>query len=206
MRVARRLRSRKRTARVWPAAFAFTDPDRVSDPVSLALRLPRDVALVFRPFGASDRLVIGRRLRRATARRGMRLFVGADPELAVRLNADGLHLPERLIERKGQISEIKRRFAISAAVHSVPAIRRARCSGVEAMVISAVFPSESPSAGRPLGPRQFAAMARLANRPCYALGGINAHRIRSLGMSRAAGFSAIGAFQADPSASAGFKT
>jgi thiamine-phosphate pyrophosphorylase len=69
----------------------------------------------------------------------------------------------------------------------------ARRSGVDAVVISPVFASASPSAGRPLGVRRFAAMVREAGVPCYALGGVNASTVGALSKSGAAGIAAIGA-------------
>ena len=42
------------------------------------------------------------------------------------------------------------------------------------MVVSAIFPSASTSAGTPLGPLRLAQIVRRAACPVYALGGINA--------------------------------
>ena len=47
-------------------------------------------------------------------------------------------------------------------------------------MISAIFPSRSASAGAPLGPVRLAAMIRAANRPAYALGGVNEKTARRL--------------------------
>jgi thiamine-phosphate pyrophosphorylase len=73
-------------------------------------------------------------------------------------------------------------------------VLRARRAGVDAIVVSPVFPSRSPSAGRVMGVRRFAALARAGGIPAYALGGVttkNAPRLLSAG---AAGLAGVEAF------------
>jgi thiamine-phosphate pyrophosphorylase len=149
---------------------------------------------VFRAFGAPDALAVGRRLAALARRRGVMLFVGADVALALALRADGVHLPERAIGRRGDTLRLRRRFRVTGAAHGRAAIRKARLSGIEAVIVSPVFPSDSPSAGVPIGARRFAALARGAGAPIYALGGVNAVSARRLLASGAAGLAAVGAF------------
>ena len=119
-------------------------------------------------------------------------FVGASARLAVALRADGLHLPQRMVGRAGDIRRLARRFIITAAAHDRPAALRAHRSGIRAVVVSPIFPSSSPSAGRPLGPRRFARLARGLDIPAYALGGVDASSGRTLSQTGAVGVAAIG--------------
>ena len=169
----------------------FTDPVRTPDPECVVARLPRGSAVVFRAFGAGDALERGRRLATVARRRGVFLLVGMDGALAARLGADGVHLPERLAGRAGSVHALRRRFLVTAAAHDLPAALRARRAGVDAIVISPVFPSRSPSAGRATGVRVFAGLARAASTPAYALGGVNSSTARRLAGSGAVGFAAI---------------
>ncbi len=154
-------------------------------------RLPRGSAVVYRAFGAPDAVARGKRLATAARRRGVVLLVGMDGALAARLGADGVHLPQRLAGKAGSVRALRRRFLVTAAAHDLPAALRARRAGVDAVVVSPVFPSRSPSAGRAIGVRAFAALARAAATPAYALGGVNAHTARRLATSGAAGLAAI---------------
>lgn len=172
----------------------FTDPARMSDPVAIAERLPRGAGVVYRAFGAADAVEAGRALARVCRRRGLVLMIGADPGLAVRLGADGVHLPERLAFRAGRVRALRTRFLVTAAAHSLPAARRARAAGAQAVAVSPVFRSLSPSAGRPLGLFAFAKVVRHTGAPVYALGGVNARTARRLKMTGAAGFAAVEAF------------
>jgi len=154
-------------------------------------RLPRGSAVVFRAFGAPDALKRGKRVAAAARRRGVVLVVGMDGRLAAGLGADGVHLPERLAGRAGAIRALRRRFLVTAAAHSLPAALRARRAGVDALVVSPVFASRSPSAGRAIGTRAFAGLARAAGAPTYALGGVNVRTARRLAGSGGLGLAAI---------------
>jgi thiamine-phosphate pyrophosphorylase len=196
-RAALRLRRGRRGRKGLPPLLLFTDPTRTPDPVAAAARLPRGCGVVFRPFGAANALHQGRALAKVCRRRGLVLLVGADPRLAARMNADGVHLPQRLSGRAGTIRALRTRFLVTAAAHDFPAALRARRAGVHALVISPVFASNSPSAGRPIGPRALARIARLAGAPAFALGGVNARTARALKHTGAIGLAAVEAFALD---------
>ena len=136
----------------------------------------------------------GLALARIARRRGLVFFVGADPRLAAALGADGVHLPQRDAGRRGRNLVLKQRFLLSAAAHDEGSARRARMAGVQALVVSTVFPSTSPSAGLAMGRLAFARLAHKTRLPIYALGGVNNFTIRQLMGSGAAGVAGVGAF------------
>ncbi len=179
-----------RHGRLAPLLF-FTDPLRTPDPRAAVARLPRRSAVVFRAFGRADIEARGAGLAQVARRAGVRLFVGADARLAVRLSADGVHLPQRAAGHRGRIFRLKQRFVVTAAAHNLPAVLRAVRSGVDAVVISPVFASASPSAGTPLGVRRLTGLVRAAGVPVYALGGIDAVSARRLARSGVAGLAAV---------------
>jgi thiamine-phosphate pyrophosphorylase len=197
-RVAARLGARAAVGKRWPTLLFFTDPVRTPHPERIVAGLPRGSAVVYRAFGAADAAAKGRALARIAHRRGVLIFVGADPALAATIGADGLHLPERMATRKGRNLNFAKRFCLSAATHGEPAIRRARASGVQALVISPIFSSASPSAGAPLGALRFRRLVRLARLPAYALGGIDGSSARALQGSGAVGLAGIEAFDPTP--------
>ena len=181
-----------------PPLLLFTDPTRTPEPERALAMLPRGAGIVYRAFGAANALAVGLRLARLARSRGIKFFVGADVSLAIALRADGIHLPERSLGRPGANRALHRRFMITAAAHSLPALRMARQSRVDAVVVSPVFPSFSPSAGRALGTLRFAALARVARLPVYALGGINPMSARRLLLSGAVGLAAVEALNSRP--------
>jgi thiamine-phosphate pyrophosphorylase len=190
-RAARRLTIRTGKRRALPPLLFFTDPVRTPDPVAVAERLPRGAAVVFRTFGRDGALEQGRALLRICRRRSLMLIVGADASLAARLGADGVHLPQRLAGRAGDIRALRSRFLVTVAAHDLPAALVARRCGADALVVSPIFRSRSPSAGRPIGPRGLAAMIRCVGAPAYALGGVNVATVRTLAHTGAIGVAAV---------------
>lgn len=175
------------SGRALPRAFFVTDPVRTPDPLAIVKRLPRGFGVIWRHFGSPSRLASGLALARMCRKRGLVLLVANDPALAARIGASGVHWPER------QLKGIRARKAGSietAAAHSRAAIARAAALGVDAVVVSAVFPSQSPTAGPALGALRFRLLTRSAPLPVYALGGVNAGNA-ARAMHNAAGWAAI---------------
>jgi thiamine-phosphate pyrophosphorylase len=173
----------------------FTDPARTPSPERVMARRPRGAGVVFRAFGRPEALARGPELRNLARERGLIFLVGGDAGLARSLRADGLHLPERAVPAKLDRNRWPRGFLLTAAAHDLAAMRRAALAGVDAVVVSAVFPSASPSAGRPLGPTTLASWIRAANCPLYALGGVDRGTARRLKLTGARGLAAVDAFR-----------
>jgi thiamine-phosphate pyrophosphorylase len=187
-RAARRLEARRGRGKV-PALALFTDPERTRDLAGTVGRLPPGSLVVYRAFGAPDAEQTGRALVRLARRGGLRLLVGADMALAAKIRADGVHLPERLAHLAGPLKRRRPGWLVTAAAHSARAVRRAQAA--DAVFISPVFPSRSPSAGRPLGVVRLAALARGSRARVHALGGVRAATVARIMMTGAAGFAAV---------------
>jgi thiamine-phosphate pyrophosphorylase len=195
--LGRRARTRKRARKgpVLPSLLFFTDPARTPDPEAIARRLPRGAAVVFRAFGAADAEARGGRLRKIARSRGLILLVGAEPGLAERLGADGVHLPERLAHRARRLKAAHPGWIVTAAAHSAAAARRALAAGADAVVVSTVFASRSASAGAPMGAIRLAILTRRAGGPVYGLGGIDNKKARLLKGTGLTGIAAVDAFR-----------
>ena len=181
------------TSAKLPRLLFLTDPQRTRRPELIAERLPRGSGVLFRAFDTADAVAVGRRLKAVALRRGLVLLAGADPALARAIGADGVHLPERLAHRAGALRRARPGWLVTAAAHSRPAMLRAARAGADAVLVSPVFESASPSAGRPLTVIRFAALVRGARTPVYALGGIDGRTARRLVASGAIGIAAVGA-------------
>lgn len=168
-----------------------TDPERTPKPARLARRLPRGCGLIYRAFGSPKAAKTARKLGRIAATRGLVLLIGAD---AVRVRGAGAHLPERMVHRARALKA--RGLLVTAAAHSLPAIIRARRAGADAVLVSPVFASNSPSAGRPMGPLRFSAMIRAGGLPAYALGGVTTKNAPRLLGAGAVGLAGVEAFAA----------
>ncbi len=159
--------------KTWPNLLVFSDPVRNPANLELVAQIPVGAGLVYRHFGAKDRKITAQKLAKACAQKGVVVLIGADADLAYAVGADGVHLPQRMI---GALPRIRHRFSfsiISAAAHTVCAARRALALGADFVIVSPVFSSNSPSAGRALGLVRFGAMVQKIDGPVLALGGIN---------------------------------
>jgi thiamine-phosphate pyrophosphorylase len=187
-RIARTLSRAARLRKPLPPLILVTDPARTPDPVALAEALPRGSGLIYRAFGAPQSRDTACALAGLARTRGLVLLIGAD---AVRARGAGVHLPERLAHRAGSIKRSRPGVLVTCAAHSLPAILKARRAGADAVLLSAVFPSTSPSAGAPLGAVRFAALVRRAGLPVYALGGVKTKNAPRLLGSGAAGLAMV---------------
>lgn len=174
-----------------PPLLFLTDPDRTPEPWLQAGRLPQGAGVVFRWFGRPDSVEVGRRLADVSRARGLTFLVGADADLAETLGADGLHLPERLV---ADATALRRDpdWLMTGAAHSPEALNRAAVAGLDAALLSPVFPSLSPSAGEAIGPAPFSAWVAQARLPVYALGGVTQTTAPHLSHSGACGLAVVG--------------
>ena len=191
-RAAAKLGRKAASAKHLPTLLAFTDPQRSGDLAALAKALPRGSGLVYRAFGTADRLETAWRLRRITWRRGVKLIIGADVALARLVRADGVHLPERM---GGQARRLRGFDLLTIAAHSPSAIRDGVAVGADAVVLSPILASDSPSAGRPLGVLRTAQLVRAANGAVYGLGGIDGTSAGRVAATGVAGLAAVGVFR-----------
>jgi thiamine-phosphate pyrophosphorylase len=107
------------------------------------------------------------------------------------VGADGLHLPERMLDRLPRLRARHRRWIVTAAVHSAGALMRAERAGADAALLSSAFPSRSPSHHVVLGTVRFAQLTGLVDIPVVALGGVTGATARRIGGTGAAGLAAV---------------
>lgn len=170
-----------------PALFFFTDPERTPDPLDPAKRLPRGAAVVYRHYGAANRTRTAHRLADVCRARGLVLLIAADPALAWRVGAAGVHWPEqRLPARRDDTMQL-----VTAAAHSAAGVARACAFGADACVLAPIFPTRSGSDRAPLGLFGASQIARASAIPVIALGGVNARTARRLTGRGFAGLAAV---------------
>jgi thiamine-phosphate pyrophosphorylase len=187
-RLADRVRGGKRNR--LPSLIVMTDPARSGCLIELANTLGQGNALIYRHFGASNRLEIGRDLASLAERRGFTFLVSADLELADMLRREGkgvgIHWPEKWLHVAAQQRGRGDTRLFTASAHSPAAAMAARSAGVETVIYSPVFQSASPSAGAPKGVYAVASLARACTTGIHALGGVNlrsAPQLIGLGLS-----------------------
>ncbi len=179
----------------WDCALSplvlMTDPVRMPDVISRVRALPRGAAVIYRHFGKADREIEAQALRALTHRQGQQLLIGNDPELAEAIGADGVHF-SRTTEvtapqewRARHPEWVLTQAALKQGAYAAP------FTPLDALFVSSVFPSDSPSAGTPLGVEAFADRVARLPLPVFALGGINAQTAQAVLNSGAAGLAGV---------------
>ncbi len=172
----------------------MTDPQRTSDPVGLARTLPAGAAIIYRHFGASNRLDLAQTLRKASRECGLQFLIGADAKLAEQVGADGVHLPERTLERVLDLRLRHPAWLITGAAHNERAVAKCADLNLDAALLSPVFASTSPSAGTPLGVKALKRLAGTYKVALMALGGVNVRTAPALPGTGAAGLAGVSGF------------
>jgi thiamine-phosphate pyrophosphorylase len=170
-----------------PPLLYLTDPERAPLPARRIMALPQHCGVLFRHFGDDEEIDFIRDMAPALHNEGRIFLIAADPELALETGADGVHWPEK---RLPEARAWHGKFDIqTASAHSHRGLIEAAKAGMDAALLSPVFPSNSPSAGQPLGVSRFRNMVTQADLPVYALGGLTPDNIGQV--SDIAGMAAI---------------
>lgn len=179
-----------------PRAIAMSDTARGVAPERLLRGLPAGGALILRHRDAAALAALARRLVPVARRLKRRLLISGDAVLAGRVGADGVHLPEALLRRRPALARARPRpgWIVTASAHGPMALRLADQAGVDAVLLSPVWATESHPARPPLGVLRFAALCRAVRVPVLALGGVDRAGLRRLKRSGLRGVAGIGLF------------
>ena len=170
----------------------MTDPERVTDVVAAAEMLPRGAAIIYRHFGSAHRFVDAEALREVTFKRQQQFLIGDDPQLAIEVGADGVHFRR---DAKVSAPTLWRQKCPDWLI-SMAGIKSGDYTGdvsiLDGLLLSAIFPSQSPSAGEPIGAEALKEKTAGLPAPIFALGGVNSKTAPKLIGSGAAGVAGIG--------------
>lgn len=180
-----------------PCLYFFTDPVRTPHPEDIAAHLPEGSAIVYRHFGDRHAIAHARVLQGLAQEKDLFLLIGNDVELALEVGAAGVHLPESRLAEAAHLRALYPVLWLTAACHEADTLKKTEMTALDAIFVSPVFPSQSPSAvGKPaLGLKGIEGFCALSPVPVMGLGGItvdNAHLLNQSGLS---GFGAIDAFK-----------
>ena len=172
----------------------MTDPRRVSHIEAAVKFLPKGSTVIYRHFSDPGKVETAKNLRDICLQFGHQLLIGADPDLAVMIGADGVHFREVDIAQVKDFRAAHPNMLITGAAHSLEALKACAKVGMDAALLSPVFPSPSPSAGQVLGVETFSKWAKMAGLPVFALGGVNRDTAAKLVSGPCAGIAGISGF------------
>jgi thiamine-phosphate pyrophosphorylase len=174
----------------------MSDTGRAPDPSRLLLGLPTGGIVVLRDINAVRLADLARDFVPKAHRAGHRVLIAGEPRVALKTNADGVHLSEPVIwrQRTSAWARLRPDWLITGSAHSSAALLQAERAGVDAVLFSSVFPTKSHPGAQSLGIGRFRSGCLHANIPVYGLGGITRTNLRRLRGTYCYGISGIGIF------------
>lgn len=140
-------------------------------------------------------LETARTLRRLTRAKGVLFFINDDPELALSVEADGVHLGPDDMAPQAAREMLGLRFLIGVSCGDEAEAKKALQCGADYIGAGAVFSTQTKSdAGAPIGKGVLAAIVRATPLPVAAIGGIalsNIAHVRDAGAKMACVISAV---------------
>lgn len=150
--------------------------------------MPARSALIYRHFGSPG---LERALRRITRSRGVQFLIGNDPDLALACAADGVHFTRSTPGATLRRWRDTRPDWIISAAGAKDGFDTRPLEALDALFLSSVFASDSPSAGTPIGVEALRSLTDHYACPVFALGGINPDNVAGLLGCGLAGFASI---------------
>jgi len=152
--------------------------------------MPRGSGIVFRHYATqgAKRTALFARIQKMAQRQGLMLVAGGQAQ-GIYATADGIHISLR----RGKMPMRATYRNVTMSGHNLREIARANRLGANLIFLSPVFATRSHPDQRSLGPMRFATLARHAQMPVIALGGMNARRFQRIAASGCHGWASIDA-------------
>lgn len=158
-----------------PPLLYMTDETRVPNPLAAINQLAPGGGVIFRHYASANRQELAIKIKVLCDKNKLVFLIAGDPDLAQQLDADGLHLPEYLLNTPSLNVRLWRRRPnklLTAAIHSSKSLQKCCALGVDAALASPVFPTKSHPRQKTLGVLGLTKIALKSPIPLYALGGI----------------------------------
>jgi len=137
-------------------------------------------------------LDIAYRMRELTARYGARLFINDRVDVAICVNADGLHIGQSGIPVHAVRSMVGERMMIGASTHNVDEVLTAEKEGADFITFGPLFDTASKRKyGEPLGIEALTGIRKRTSLKVFGIGGIKTDNIKDVINSGAWGIALI---------------
>ncbi len=133
------------------------------------------------------------RMRELTRRYGAKLFINERADIAIAVDADGVHLGAKGIPIKAVRRIRDRGFLIGYSAHSPEEAARAEAEGADFVTFSPVYETSSKPGVKAQGLQRLEAAVRAVSIPVFALGGITLDRVEEVRQRGAFGVAVVSA-------------
>ncbi len=163
--------------------YVIIDPDACAarDPVEIArLALEGGAAVIqwrdkLRDKG--DQIADARAVRDLCAKHGSTFIVNDHVDLALAVEADGVHLGQHDLPIEPVRPFVPPDFVIGVSTNNVEEAERAEAAGAGYIAVGSIFPTASKETTRPASPERLRDVKAAVSVPVVAIGGINGSNI-----------------------------
>lgn len=155
------------------------------------------VQLREKDLGTRDLLDMGYRMRELTKQHGAKLFINDRVDVALAVEADGVHLGQKSMPSYAVRDIAKDRLLIGVSTHSLEEAIGAEKEGVDFITIGPVYHTPSKAQyGEPIGIDTLRKVKAVVSIPVFAIGGIKLDKVREVTNAGADGVAVISAILA----------
>ncbi|MEM4233095.1 MAG: thiamine phosphate synthase [Thermoplasmata archaeon] len=158
----------------------------------------RAVQLREKDLGTRDLLKLAYDMRELTLKYDARLFINDRVDIAIAVDADGVHLSQTSMPPYA-VRRFAGRLIIGVSAHSLGEAVKAERFGADFITLGPIFetPSKAPY-GKPLGIETLSEVVNTVHLPVFAIGGIKLQHIQEVMARGAAGIALISGILAAP--------
>ncbi len=182
-----------------PSLIFITDQSAQPYPEQIIDKLPEYAMVILRDYDHENRVELAEALAYMCKQKNIKFLVAGDIFLALRIKADGIHLPQFMISKLSTIKKENTDLIVSVSCHDIESANFAQQNGADLILVAPVFATKShmntfEDANLTLGIEGLKRICDRSKIPVYALGGINAETAVSLECTGVAGIAAIRGF------------
>lgn len=165
------------------------------DAVRLALQGGvRSIQLREKDLPIRELLALAQEIRKLTREFGAKLFLNDRVDVAVAVEADGVHLGHQSMPPEAVRTIVGRRMLIGVSTHNREEAISAEKNGADFITFGPIFPTPSKMKyGAPVGAAAIAELKKRVQLPVFGLGGIKTENIREVLKTGADGIAMISA-------------
>ncbi len=180
-----------------PRLYAITDSKRYPDMLQrLEKALKKGIRMVQlreKELSGLEYYQLAKRVRELTQDYDAMLFINDRVDIALAVNADGVHLPEKGLP-PSVVKRIAPELLVGYSAHSLEQALCAQEEGADFITLSPIFKTQSHPEVEPIGLGLLKEVSQRLSIPVYALGGITWDRIKLCYKNGAYGIAGIGLF------------
>lgn len=182
--------------------YLITDRKQVKMPLATAVRLAleggvRAVQLREKDLLVRELLALSQEMRNLTKEFGARLFINDRVDVAIAINADGVHLGHQSMPVEAVRRVVGNNMLIGVSTHNLAEAKAAEAGGADFITFGPIFHTPSKAKlGSPVGLEMLKSLENELKVPYFALGGIKSGNIKQVLGARASGVAMISAIMA----------